>query len=270
MKNSKPPSRINDTDGSKLGQHAYTHLKQKLLSGKLTAGDKIFEVQLAAELGMSRTPVREAIRRLELAGILEPVASSGIFVKHPKRVTIVEVYELRMAIESFAVQKAAKRMKPAQVRQLESLCRHMLAAIRDFRDADTTYMKGDPLRRYLNADIGFHHLLLHAADNRQALSIYNDLNLRSAIFGFRSHSRDLHHVARAWCQHERVAHAIRNRDAKMALQSLEKHMHTSMEAALRAYDSRMAGRGTKAELEEGFTETVMKLMSGSNPKSTNV
>lgn len=250
------------SDGSKLGHLAYQHLKRKLLNGELAAGDKISEVQLAADLGMSRTPVREAIRRLEVEGVLEPVASSGTFVKQAERVTIIEVYELRIAIESFAVQKAARRMKPAQVRQLQEYCDQMLSAIREFRDSGAPCMKDEPLRRYLNADISFHLLVLNAAENRHALAIYNDLNLRSAIFGCRSHDRDLHHVARVWCQHERVARAVRQRDPGAALHALEKHMYASMEAALDAYDAHMAGRATSSPEQEDFTEAMAGLMAG--------
>ncbi|TSA29491.1 MAG: GntR family transcriptional regulator [Verrucomicrobiaceae bacterium] len=253
---------------SKLGHHAYQHLKKMLLSGELAAGDKISEVQLAADLGMSRTPVREAIRRLEVEGVLEPVASSGTFVKHAERSTIIEVYELRIAIESFAVQKAARRMKPAQMKHGQDLCDQMLAAIRDFRDSGKPYMTGDPLRRYLNADISFHLLLLNAAENRHALAIYNDLNLRTAIFGFRSHDRDLRHVARVWCQHARVARALRKRDSKSALRSLETHMFASMEAALDAYDAHMAGRGAMDEEQADLTEAMAGLMAGANRSAT--
>jgi len=249
-------------EGSKLGDHAYLHLKKMLLSGELVAGGKISEVQLAADLGMSRTPVREAIRRLEVEGVVEPVASSGTFVKHAERSTIIEVYELRIAIESFAVQKAARRMRPAQMKQAQELCDQMLAAIRDFRGSGKPYMRGEPLKRYLNADISFHLLLLNAAENRHALEIYNDLNLRSAIFGFRSHDRDLHHVARVWCQHARVARALRRRDPGSALRSLEKHMFASMEAALEAYDAHMAGRGAIDEEQADLTKAMAGLMAG--------
>lgn len=248
--------------GSKLGHHAYQHLKRMLLSGELSAGDKVSEVQLAADLGMSRTPVREAIRRLEVEGVLEPVASSGTFVRHAERSTIIEVYELRIALESFAVQKAARKMKPPQMRQLQELCDQMLEAIRDFRNSKKPYMTGEPLRRYLNADISFHLLLLNAAENRHALAIYNDLNLRSAIFGFRSHDRDLSHVARVWCQHERVARALRRRDSKSAMQSLERHMYASMEAALEAYDAHMAGHEATDGDQTDLTEAMAGLMAG--------
>ncbi|MCX6967289.1 MAG: GntR family transcriptional regulator [Verrucomicrobia bacterium] len=250
---------------SKLGDRAYQHLKRKLLNGELAAGDKISEVQLAADLGMSRTPVREAIRRLEMEGVLQPVASSGTFVKHAERSTIIEVYELRIAIEGFAVQKAARRMKPAQTRELRKLCNAMLGAIRAFRDSGEPYLTGEPLQCYLSADVGFHLLLLEAAENRHALAIYNDLNLRSAIFGCRSHERDLHHVARVWLQHDRVARAVQQHDAKRALQKLEKHMYASMNAALEAYDAHLAGR-CMGTAQPGFTEAMAASMARLHPK----
>jgi len=244
---------------SKLGHHAYQHLKWKLLNGELCAGDRISEVRLAADLGMSRTPVREAIRRLEMEGVLHCVASSGTFVKQAERSTIVEVYELRIAIECFAVRKAARRMKSAGMRQLREFCDGMLSAIRDFRDSGKPFLEGDSLRRYLNADVGFHLLLLEAAENQRAMTIYTDLNVRSAVFGLRSHERDLHHVARVWLQHARVARAVRRRDAQAALQALEAHMHASMEAALEAYDMHMKGAAAKAP-DSG--DTMAELLAG--------
>jgi DNA-binding GntR family transcriptional regulator len=247
---------------SKLGDLAYQQLQKKLVNGELAAGDKISEVQLAADLGMSRTPVREAIRRLEIEGVLQPVASSGTFVKPAERSKIIELFELRIAIESFAVQKATRRMKRVEVKHLGELCDQMLAAIRDFRDSGVAYLKGKPLQRYLNADIEFHQLLLKAAENRQALAIYNDLHLRSAIFGCRSHQRDLHHVAWVWLQHNRVVRWVRQRDARKALQALEKHMYASMAAALEAYDARLAGRSSAGAAQPEFTKAYAAFMSG--------
>jgi len=244
-----------------LGHHAYQCLQQKLLNGELVAGDKISEVQLATDFGMSRTPVREAIRRLEAEGVLQPVASSGTYVKPAERATIIEVYELRIALECFAVQKATRRMKPAQVKQLQEYCDQMLTAIRDFRDSGAPYLKGGLLRRYLDADIAFHLLLLQAAENRHASAIYNDLSLRSAIFGCRSHERDLHHVAWVWLQHAHVARAVRRRDAQAALRALEKHMSASMSAALEVYDARLAGRPAAVAHPE-FTKAMAAFMPG--------
>jgi DNA-binding GntR family transcriptional regulator len=246
---------------SKLAQLAYEHLQEQLWSGQLAAGEKISEARLAAGLGMSRTPVREAIRRMETEGMVTQVASSGTYVAVPERAEIVEAYEVRMAIESFAVRKATRRMKPAQAVELQKLCDQMRAAIRDFRKSKKPVMMGEPLRRYLNADLAFHHLLLRAADNRRALAIFGDVNLRSAIFGCRSHQRDLHHVAWVWLMHARVARAVRRRDPADAERWLTKHMQASMDAALEAYDARRGRQEPPLANPPKLTEAMAALIA---------
>lgn len=246
---------------AKLAQRAYEHLQDQLWSGGLTAGEKISEARLAAELGMSRTPVREAIRRMETEGVVTQIASSGTYVTVPQRSEIVEAYEVRMAIESFAVRKATRRMKPAQVVELQKRCDQMRAAIGEFRDSGKPVMMGEPLRRYLNADLAFHLLLLKAADNRRALTIFGDVNLRSAIFGCRSHQRDLHHVAWVWLLHARVARAVRRRDAHAAERWLEAHMRASMNAALDAYDSRRGRNAPPGANPTGLTDAMAELIT---------
>jgi DNA-binding GntR family transcriptional regulator len=259
---------------AKLAQRAYEHLQGRLWSGALAAGSKISETTLAQELGMSRTPVREAIRRLESEGVVSPVASSGTFVTVPERTEIVEAYEVRMAIENFAVQKATRRMKPAQVLALQKTCDQMLTALRDFRKSRTAVMTGSVLRRYLDADLAFHLLLLQAAENRRALTIFGDVNLRSAIFGCRSHQRDLHHVAWVWLQHARVARAVRQRNPKVAQRYLERHMQASMAAALEAYDAQCAGRRAPSahtpHLTAAMTELLKELRTQPPSRKPNI
>lgn len=234
-----------------LAGAAYRLLQERLWSGALGPGAKVSESRLAKELGMSRTPVREAIARLEREGVMQQVASSGTFVRRPDRLAIVEAYEVRIAIECFAVQKAALRMRPAQVRALRGHCDQMLAGIREFRDSGARVMGGEPLARYQDADLNFHFMLVEAAANRRALDIFRDVNLLNYIFGCRSHERDLHHVAWVWLGHARVTRAIRRRDPGTALRALERHMRSSMDAALDAYDERLAGRGRTGDQAEG-------------------
>ncbi len=221
-----------------LSLTAYRHIQRKLLRARLQSGAKISEHSLARELGISRTPVREALRRLEAEGVLRRVASSGTFVAEPDRAHLIEAYEVRMALETFAVKRAALRLLPRQLHELQKFCDEMLAAIRSFRHSGAEQMEGVPLRRYLLADLAFHLLLLRAVGNRYALKIYSDVHIRSAIFGYRSHQRDLHHLAHVWLQHARVARAVRLRHAAAAQRLLEKHMQASLDAALAAFDAR--------------------------------
>jgi DNA-binding GntR family transcriptional regulator len=226
---------------SSLSDVAYNHIRHKLLSASLPAGAKVSEHALSRELGISRTPVREAIRRLESEGMLHQVASSGTFVAESDRRALVDVYEVRMALEAWAVKKATKRLRPQQVLELGRLCEQMRDAIRLFRDSKALAMDGPALRQYLTADLAFHLLLLRAAGNRYALKLIGDVHVRSAIFGYRSHDRDLHHVARTWLFHARVARAVRQRNGRAAQLWLERHMRASLRGALEAFDARGTG-----------------------------
>lgn len=222
---------------SSLSEIAYNHIRRKLLGAMLPAGAKVSEHALSRELGISRTPVREAIRRLESEGMLHQVASSGTFVARSDRKALVDVYEVRMALEAWAVKKATKRMRAQQVLELGRLCDRMREAIHAFRDSRGAAMDGPALRQYLTADLAFHLLLLRAAGNQYALKLIGDVHVRSAIFGYRSHDRDLHHVARTWLFHARVARAVRQRNARAAQYWLERHMRVSLRGALEAFDA---------------------------------
>jgi len=222
-----------------FGQFAYRHLKRQLLREELVPGDSISAKQLAADLGMSRTPIREAIRRLEIEGVLEAFASNGTFVRYAERSTIVEIYEMRAATESFALRKAIWRFKLTQIRQLQEICHLMLETIRLFRDSGAFCLAGQLLQKYLNEDMAFHLMLVSASESRRLRATYEDLNLRSAVFGVKTHQRNLGHVARAWQQHERVVRFMRQRNAGAAVRALEKHMFTSMQAALEACDTQV-------------------------------
>jgi DNA-binding GntR family transcriptional regulator len=252
-----------------LSAVAYRHIQSRLLRASLRAGAKISEHRLARELGISRTPVREALRRLESEGMLRRVASSGTFVAEPDRAQLIEAYEVRMALEAFAVKRAALRMLPRQVHELQQLCDEMRAAVTAFRNSGAAIMEGAPLRRYLLADLAFHLLLLRAAGNRYALKILCDVHIRSAIFGYRSHQRDLHHLAYVWLDHARVARAVRQRDAAAAQRCLEKHMQASLEAALAAFDARRPDERVApppADLAKAMEALIAEVGQGGAPR----
>jgi DNA-binding GntR family transcriptional regulator len=221
-----------------LSDIAYKHIQHKLLSAAIPVGAKVSEHALSQELGISRTPVREAIRRLELEGLLRQVASSGTYVALPDRTELVDVYEVRMALEKMAIRKATRRMRPRDVLELGRFCQQMLEAVRVFRDSGQSVMDGPLLRQYLTADLAFHLLLLRTAGNRYAAKILGDVHMRTAMFGYRSHERDLHHVARIWLYHARVARAVRQRDGRTAEYWLERHIRCSLRGALAAFDAR--------------------------------
>jgi DNA-binding GntR family transcriptional regulator len=227
--------RIDQSATSTLSNQAYEHIQRWLVDQRWGTDKRISEQQLARELGISRTPVRESIRRLVSEGVLYQVPSSGTYVSKPDRRQIIEIYEIRVALEGSAAAKSAEVMKPADVIRLCRYADEMLAEIKEFRSTDDTLMQGERLQRFITADMAFHRLILKSADNRLAQKIVTEGHLRSRVFGLWSHERDLHHLAWVWLAHSRVARAIQHRNPTEAKRWMEKHIRNSLKDTLTAY-----------------------------------
>ena len=96
-------------------ERAYQYLHARIASGALAGGALVSELSLAREMGLSRTPVREAIRQLIMEGLVEQVPRHGTIVRIPERREVAELYEVREALESYAVAQAARRILPADL-----------------------------------------------------------------------------------------------------------------------------------------------------------
>ncbi len=223
-----------------LSDKAYRLITKKLLSAELAPGNKISEQQLASECGISRTPVREAIRRLTEEGVLYQIPSSGTYVARVDRHHLTDAYEVRMALECFAVERAVKNLTKEARQTLRQLCDEMHATIAGLRKNKQTVLDGPPLVAFLSADLSFHLLLLQAAGNRLALKIVSSAYQRNQFFGHHSHRRDLRHLAWVWMHHAKIERAVRRGDAHGAKRWLKAHITRSLADALAAFDEAAA------------------------------
>src|SRR5262245_5901602 len=117
---------------STFSQLAYDHIRSKLVQGALETGD-LSEPILARELGISRTPIREAIRQLESEGLLEQRAKQGTYIRRPDRHELEEIYQVRILLEPYAAGEAAQRCTAADLRDLQGLLRSMSDALAQSR-----------------------------------------------------------------------------------------------------------------------------------------
>jgi DNA-binding GntR family transcriptional regulator len=218
-----------------LSNQAYEYIQRWLVDQRWGTDKRISEQQLAQELGISRTPVREAIRRLVTEGVLYQVPSSGTYVSKPDRKQIIEMYEVRQALEGSAAAKSAEVMKASDILKLRRYAGEILSVAQEFRATGEQLMYGERLQRFVTADMAFHKLLLQSADNRLALKIVTEGHLRSRVFGLWSHERDLHHVAWVWLAHARIALAVQRRNPEDARRWMEKHVRNSLNDTLTAY-----------------------------------
>ncbi len=219
-----------------LNDIAYRLITKKLMVSELVAGQKISEQQIASECGISRTPVREAIRRLTEEGMLYQIPSSGTYVARLDRRQLIDSYEVRMALECFSLDHAVQNLSKETRQELHRLCDEMHQVIVKLRSKKRQVLDGAPLVAFLTADLSFHLLLLQASGNRLALKIVNNAYQRNQFFGHHSHRRDLHHLSWVWLHHAKIARAIRRSDADGARRWLHAHISRSLADALSAFD----------------------------------
>jgi phosphonate utilization transcriptional regulator len=152
-------------------------LERMILAGDLAAGAKLREAEVAAMLGVSRGPVREAFRALEASGLVRLEKNRGVFVREIDIEEADQIFELRAVLDEFAGRRAAQRTTPAQAGELRALVERMETAVTR-RDVD----------RYLAANLAFHDRIVELAGNSKLTLLYrrlvNELHLhRRAALG---------------------------------------------------------------------------------------
>lgn len=187
-------------------------LRSAIRKGVLQPGERLMEIQLAEELGVSRTPVREAIRKLELEGYVVMMPRRGTYVASLSIRDINEVFEIRTSLDSLASGLAAERITPEELERLERL----LVLISEYIE------RGD-MDKIVETDMQFHDLLYQASRNARLVGII--FNLRDQLTRFRTIS--MGHPGRleeTLEEHRRLVEAISQGDVELAQKAAEKHM----------------------------------------------
>ena len=165
-----------------LREQVYDRLRAAILSGELAPGAPVIEAEIATTLGASRTPVREALRRLETEGMLEPRGARGSVVRELKRDEVECIFEIREALETLAARRASRRMNARDLTEFARLVEHMQKSVDDpsemerldtrFHDRILALAEGQRLKRMLGdlrADISpWRFIALATAARRQA------------------------------------------------------------------------------------------------------
>lgn len=200
-------------------------IRDAIRKGILKPGERIMEIQLAEELGVSRTPVREAIRKLELEGYVVMMPRRGTYVANMSIRDISEIFEIRTALESLSNGLAAERITPEELEHLQRL----LVMI-------SSYIETKDMDKIVETDIEFHDLLYHAARNSRLVGIIS--NLRDQLTRFRTLSMSYPGRLEATLdEHRMIVEAIAQGDGRAAKKVAEKHMENSEKTLLKAMDA---------------------------------
>lgn len=209
---------INMNEYLPLRDVVFNTLHQAILKGELKPGERLMEIQLAQRLGVSRTPVREAIRKLELEGLVVMVPRKGAEVAAITVEDLVDVLEVRSALEVMAARYACDHITDEQLQELklaENEFRHSL----DNRD----------ITACVHADMKFHELIYSATKNRRLLQILN--NLREQMYRYRmEYLKDRGTHKKLLGEHETIYNALKNRDKEMAGEAIRSHIDNQKES----------------------------------------
>jgi DNA-binding GntR family transcriptional regulator len=216
---------------------AYDHIRSKLSKGAVGGGE-LSEPVLARELGMSRTPVREAIRRLESEGLLEQRPKQGTYVRRPDRRELAEIYQLRLLLEPFAAARAAQHATAESLAELESLLRGMFDAIEQSRPLTDEAARDRLLAEHAAKDTQFHQTIVRVADNRRILKAVSDANVLAMAMSFPKDSPHgaLPSMARAYREHKKILQAIKRHDPAGAESAMRHHLERARQSTLEYFD----------------------------------
>jgi DNA-binding GntR family transcriptional regulator len=220
-----------------LRQKAYRLLTDRLASGELASGMPLIETGLAKELGMSRTPIREAIRQLEIEGVVEYAPRFGAIVRIPSRDELAEMYTVREALESYAAAEAAQRISDKDLAKLDSLLANMQGIEAAFVHGGEESLQGENLWRFLSIDLQFHKVVVRASGNRYMARIIDGTRLLSRVFRATFWVYDGPALNLANKFHARLLAALRNHDAENARTCIIEAMQVSRRNAIERWDS---------------------------------
>jgi DNA-binding GntR family transcriptional regulator len=231
-----PKTRSRKGNQRSARERAYLYIQQKIAGRELPAGIAISEVALAAELGLSRTPVHEAIRQLLGEGLLEEDSNGVIVVVRLSRQDFVELYELRSVLESHAVSKIAKRtLGGKDLERLQALAGETKALRNELVKSGKKMLNDAQMRRFEMADIGFHTFLMSIAENAAALKVFNKVRYLIRAFAARHAGHNAEALARIHNEHLDMIRALANGGAERAVRAVSQHIQTSQQERLEEY-----------------------------------
>ena len=193
-------------------------LRNAILKGELKPGERLMEIQLAGKLGVSRTPVREALRKLELEGLVIMIPRRGAIVADITIQDLNDVLEVREALEELAVRKACDCATDEQMKALKQ-------ASGDFKKC----AESDDLLGCVEADMQFHEIIYAATNNRRLQQML--LNLREQMYRYRmEYMKDKRMYKQLVEEHDAIRKAIKKKDREKAGAAMRIHIRNQQEA----------------------------------------
>ena len=199
-------------------------LRQGILTGELKPGERLMEIHLAKRLGVSRTPIREAIRKLELEGLVTMIPRRGAEVAKITAKNLRDVLEVRVALDELAVQLACERMLDEDIEQLRKACEEF-ARVTGTKDATVIS----------RADVALHDIIVDSTGNIRLKQLVN--NLAEQMYRYRfEYIKDSVYHERLIEEHRELLESLESRDTERAAKAVRTHILNQEETIRRHLD----------------------------------
>ena len=190
----------------------FNTLRDGILRGELEPGERLMEVHLAQKLGVSRTPIREAIRKLELEGLVQMIPRKGAVVASITEEDLRDVLEVRKVLECLAVELACQKRTE-----------HNMVELKDALEGFRREMHSRNPSKIAVRDVAFHDVIYRITDNRRLIQILN--NLREQMYRYRlEYIKDEKKRMTLVSEHMDIVSAIENRNAEAAKAAITLHI----------------------------------------------
>ncbi len=207
-------SDLQDT-GYSLRDRIYQQLRNDILNGRYRPGESLIEMKVAKKMGVSRTPVREAIRQLELEGLVSSIPNKGVVVQGVSEQDIEDIYTIRKMIEGLAARWAAEKITDEQLKELK-----------DIIDLMEFYTEKDDIDKVSELDTKFHDIIFKACDSRPLESVLTNFHhfiQRARLVSIKSSGRASHSLE----EHSKIYEALKSRDPDAAEKAMIQHVQSA-------------------------------------------
>ncbi|MEH7249047.1 GntR family transcriptional regulator [Neobacillus niacini] len=214
---------ITKPDLRSINEQTYLYLQQQIITNKMKPGSRINYEELRDQLGISKTPLRDAINRLAQDGLVEIKPRSGTFVSFPSLKDAIEVMEIRKALERQSVENAISKIPKTTFEALLKLN----------MDIEKRYQENRNVEEFLKSDIEFHRTIVKYSNNNRIITIMGNLYDQFTWLGFLIIDNVETKVSEAVKHHEEILKAMIDSNVELAKNLVEAHIEDSKRSIIK-------------------------------------
>lgn len=203
---------VNADEFLPLRDVVFNTLRQAILTGELKPGERLMEIHLANRLGVSRTPIREAIRKLELEGLVTMIPRRGAEVAQITEKSMNDVLEVRRAVDALCVELACDRITGEELQALKTAC-----------DAFEQAVRTKDVKKIAKADVDLHDIIVQATGNKRLIQLVNNLSEQMYRYRF-EYIKDFTQHEKLVEEHRIIYESIVKKDKETACEAAKMHI----------------------------------------------